>query len=358
MMMMHAQATPELAIVRELRLLLPQPGEDPPDPASSSFSRIIDGLNVELEREINPHVDKIVEPLGAWAHRHGLAGEVEIARRLEQVCFNRLVAQTYPKAPYEEFLLSAKWCTWLFFHDDWLCDRHESSEQGVINPEVLAAAHRSLLEVLDGRAPNPDDPLELSLHEFGHEAREWGNKEWMERFRDNVYRHFQANEWEARNRQRRIIPSVSEYIKMRPFAGAVYTAFDFIDLVEDLELSPEVRNHGVFRELTLLANNCICWVNDLFSLAKEIFEGNPNNIVLALREEQSLSLGEAMIAAVELHNDEYRKFELLARELASLDLLADRDLRSYLSGMRSWMLGNAAWSRQTLRYQELLNMIL
>jgi len=358
MMMMHAQATPELAIVRELRLLLPQPGDTPPDPASSSFSRIIDGLNVEPEREINPHVDAIVEPLGAWAQRHGLASEVEIARRLEQVCFNKLVAQTYPKAPYEEFLLSAKWCTWLFFHDDWLCDRHESSEQGMVSPEALAVAHRSLLAVLDGRAPDLNDPLERSLHEFGAEAKEWGGEEWMERFRDNVRRHFRANEWEARNRQRRIIPSVAEYIKMRPFAGAVYTAFDFIDLVEDLELSPEVRNHAIFRQLTLLANNCICWVNDLYSLAKEIFEGNPNNIVLALREERDLSLGEAMVAAVELHNNEYRKFELLAREIASLGLVADRDLRSYLSGMRSWMLGNAAWSRQTLRYQELLNMIL
>ncbi len=358
MMMMHAEATPELAIVRELRLLLPQPGEDPPDPASSSFSRIIDGLHVEVEREINVHVDRIVRPLGAWAERHGLAGEAEIARRLEQVCFNVLVGQTYPKAPYEEFLLSAKWCTWLFFHDDWLCDRHEGSEQGIVGPEALAIAHASLMEVLDGRAPDPDDPLERSLYEIGREALRWGGEAWMERFRDNVRRHFLANEWEARNRQQRIIPTVADYIRMRPLAGAVYTAFDFIDLVEDLELAPEIRNHHLFRQLTLLANNCICWVNDLYSLAKEIFEGNPNNIVLALREERGLSLGEAMIAAVELHNDEYRKFELLARDIAELGLIPDRDLRAYLSGMRSWMLGNAAWSRLTLRYQELLNMLL
>jgi len=354
-MMMHAEVEPELAVVRELRLLLPRPGDNAPDPASSSFCRIVDGLNVEHENAINPHVETIIGPLGEWAQRHGLAEEEKIARRLDQVCFNVLVAHTYPKAPYDEFLLAAKWCTWLFFHDDWLCDRQVDGELGIVSPEELAIVHHGLLDVLGGRAPS-DDPLERSLAEFAGEVRRWGGDLWMERFTQNVGRHFEANEWEAENRAQARVPSIRSYVEMRPYAGAVYTAFDFIDLVQDLDIDPALRSHDAFCKLALQANNCICWVNDLYSLAKEIFEGNPNNLVLALREEEGICLAEAMARVVEMHNDEYRAFERLAGELGQRGLVPERDLRAYLDGLRSWMLGNAAWSRLTLRYQDLLNM--
>ncbi len=355
---MHAEETPARALVHELRLLLPRLDESAPDPGSSLFCRIVGGLTVEPEERSNPHQEAIVSPLGEWAERHGLAQEAVIAERLEQVRFNVLVAQTYPLAPYEEFLLAAKWCTWLFFHDDWLCDRQASCADGIVGPDVLRGVHQSLLEVLGGRAPGPSDPLERSLHEIAVEALRWGGVEWMERFRYNVRCHFAANEKEAENRQRGLVPSVSEYIKMRPLSGAVYTAFDFVELVEDLDIGPDLRSHVAFRRLALLANNCICWLNDLYSLAKEIFEGNPNNLVLALRHERDLSLAEAMSQAVEMHNREYGEFEALLGELTGLGLVLDRDLRAYLRGIRSWMLGNAAWSQQTLRYQDLLNMTL
>jgi 5-epi-alpha-selinene synthase len=355
-MAMQAEAHPEPAVVRELRLLLPQPGGDAPDPASSSFCRIVDALSVDRDEAINGHIDAITGPLSAWAVEHGLAGEAVIADRLEKVCFNVLAAYTYPRAPREEFLLAAKWCTWLFFHDDWLCDRQATEDEAPVSPGELAIAHRRLLRALEGQAPKGGDPLATSLYELGREALRWGGEEWMARFVFDVRRHFEANEWEAVNRARNEVPSVEAYTKMRPYAGAVYTAFDFIELVEDLDIDPTVREHVAFRQLALIANNCICWVNDLYSLAKEIHEGNPNNLVLALREERGIGLGEAMIVAVDMHNAEYRAFESLAGDLKSLGVNVDRDVRDYLAGLRAWMLGNAAWSRLTLRYQELLNM--
>ena len=152
-MAMQAEAHPESAVVRELRLLLPQPGGDAPDPASSSFCRIVDGLSVDRDDKINGHIDAITGPLSAWAVKHGLAGEAVIADRLEKVCFNVLAAHTYPRAPREEFLLAAKWCTWLFFHDDWLCDRQATEDEAPVSPAELAIAHRRLLRALGGTAP-------------------------------------------------------------------------------------------------------------------------------------------------------------------------------------------------------------
>jgi len=346
-------------IVGELRLLLPG-SSSLPDPASSSFHRIISALDgsdatVEPPLRRNHHESALLEMLVEWARRHQLAGPT-IIDRLRQVRFDLLAAFTYPRCPREEFVLAAKWCTWLFFHDDLLCDR--KPESGITTPQQLAIHHERMLAVLTG-APlvASDSPLTRSLAELRGELLRWGSEEWLARFIADVSAHFRANEWEALNRVRGLAPPVSTYVQMRQHAGAVFTAFHLIELVEDLQLEERVRRHPAFCQLAAMANNCICWVNDLYSLAKEILEGNPNNLVLALRSERRCSLAEAMALAVDMHNAEIAGFERLAADLPALGVPLDADLRDYLHGVRAWIHGNHRWSQSTLRYQDLLNML-
>jgi hypothetical protein len=143
---------------------------------------------------------------------------------------------------------------------------------------------------------------------------------------------------------------------MRPHAGAAYTAFEFWEIVEDFWVPDAVRDHVARNELKLTANNCISWANDLFSFAKEIEEGNPNNLVLCIAEDDELDLEAAMRRAVELYNREYRAFCQLERDLPALGLgEGDRDLQPYAARLHGWVLGNIHWSRTTLRYRERLS---
>jgi hypothetical protein len=115
-----------------------------------------------------------------------------------------------------------------------------------------------------------------------------------------------------------VTPPLAAYVKMRRYTGAMDTVFDCIELVEHLHLSKAVREHTTVSRLRLMANNCVCWANDLFSVDKELLEHNTHNLVFVLRQEYGLTLAEAMEQAVTMHDAEIRAFEWSPREYRRL----------------------------------------
>lgn len=332
--------------------------QDVVDPASAAF-RAIEGcleLDERRPRRCNPHTGAVIEPVCAWAASHGLATAPRVARALARARFDVLAGFGHPDADDEGFLLTTKWCTWLFFQDDLLCDRHGTAG-GVLGPDALAAAHRDLIAALTGEAPRAGDGLASSIHDIGRQIVRWRGPAALDRFVGFVRDYLWGNEWEALNRIRGEVPSVSAFSKMRPHAGAAYTAFAFWEIVEDFPAGARL-DHVAAREMRLMANNCISWANDLYSLRKEIDEGNPNNLVLALAREGGCDLAAAMRQAVVLYNQEYRAFLRLVADLPALGLgRGELDLRPYADRLHGWILGNIHWSRMTPRYREGLTMI-
>lgn len=321
-------------------------------PASQAFDRVERRLvfdDAEPAR-LNPHTLAVVDRLCRWAARHGLASDDRVRRALERAQFNVLAGYGHPDAGEEGFFLTLRWCTWLFFQDDMLCDR-KPEDGGVLGPAALAEAHVGLLAALRGDRPPRGDGLATSIHEIGREIVARGGQAALDRFVGVVEDYFWGNEWEALNRVRGEVPSVSAFVKMRLHAGAAYTAFEFWEIAEPFE-NPS-RDHVAARELRAMANNCISWANDLYSLRKEIHEGNPNNLALALAAEEGRGVEAAMDALVERYNLEYAAFRRLWADLTALGVPG---LDGYARRLHQWTLGNIRWSRRTLRYREELSM--
>ena len=127
----------------------------------------------------------------------------------------------------------------------------------------------------------------------------------------------------------------------------------FIELCEHIELPPNLRGTSVVRRLNRLTNNVISWSNDLFSLEKELRQGELLNLVVALRAEYGLTLQAAVTRAAQMHDAEVRAFLELESHLPSFGAQADALLKRYIAGLRSWMRGNVDWSQMTARYRPL-----
>jgi 5-epi-alpha-selinene synthase len=100
-----------------------------------------------------------------------------------------------------------------------------------------------------------------------------------------------------------------------------------------------------------MANNVVCWSNDIISLDKEMKRGDVHNLVLALRCEHQLVLQEAIDHAGELHDAEVRAFIDLEPRLPSFGAAVDAELARYVVILRSWMRGNLDWSHASGRYR-------
>lgn len=307
---------------------------------------------------INPCHAVVEQQNIAWVLHHspGIAEDANKLHRLQLARFSRLAAFTYPRVGCDELALICNWITWLFFHDDCYCDDSDVEEL------PLARMHAVALAVLRGRhVPGPGDgPLLHMLADLRRRMAAYTSPEWLGRFIADVDRYLQSNRWEAENRRNDVSPPLAAYVKMRRYTGAMDTVFDCIELGEHLHLDPALRDHTAISSLRLMANNCVCWANDIFSVDKELLENNAHNLVFVLRNEYGLTLPEAVEQAVAMHDAELRAFDGSAAHLPDLRREFGEEMaaaaRIYVAGLRSWMRGNQAWSWETPRYKGCLSM--
>jgi 5-epi-alpha-selinene synthase len=308
---------------------------------------VLPALYCPFPSAVNRHAAAVQDETLAWVRHFQLVRREAAYQRFHAAKFGWLAARAYPRADFDELALVSAWNVWLFMLDD-QCD-----EGGIgKDPEQLRILFAGLLDIL--RRPSVDPApgsLASSLHDLWRRMSARATAAWRHRFTRDAGDYFTACLWEATNRAEGRTPSVRDYIAQRPLTGGLITDVDLIDLTEHIDLPDDVRAHAVLQRLTSMANNVVCWSNDIISLEKELRHGDVHNLVLAIQHERRCDLREAVDHAATLHDDEVRGFLTLERQIPSWGAAIDRDLARYVSVLRSWMRGNLDWAHETGRYR-------
>ncbi|MGH8490454.1 MAG: terpene synthase family protein [Gammaproteobacteria bacterium] len=307
---------------------------------------------------VNPHREAVHEQTLAWARRFGLVKDEATIARLRNTKLDSLVARAYPRASRDPLAIITDWAAWVFLLDD-ECDEAEIGKR----PERLAALHVQCLEVLSGlgfknlrtpsrpRIDRPDVALIQGLYDLRGRMEALMSRAWMDRFAVSIAEYFEASVWEARNRELKTWPDPATYIRMRPYAGAMYIVLDFIDLTEGDTLPLVVRKHPYFQRLMLITSNVVLWCNDLFSLTKERAHHDMHNLALILHHQEDIPLQAAVDRVARLIEREVKRFIALEARLPSFGPTIDGVAQRFIAGLRDWMRGNLDWSYESGRYR-------
>ncbi|MFG2810657.1 terpene synthase family protein [Streptomyces massasporeus] len=301
-----------------------------------------------LPPELNSHVAAAVSHLHEWTERHGLIGTTTARERFDRADFGSFAAATYPTADQRGLCLIADWFAWLFLLDDQLDD-------GVLGKDPLRTGElmSQIFEVLTGdgaalpaRAPS----IVTSLADLWQRTE--ASPRWRARFVDHVITGGLAARWEADNRARGTIPDVPSYVENRRHTGAIYVCMDLIEVVEGIDLPPDVYDSEPFARALRAACDVVCWTNDVYSLDKETALGEYHNLVTVVRHAHALTTDQAVDRVTALITDEVDAFTRWEEE--ALRALPGHTglLEPYFAGMRSWMRGNFDWSARTRRYRD------
>jgi 5-epi-alpha-selinene synthase len=305
-------------------------------------------LYCPLDVAVSPYRDSLHDASVDWAREMGIAPrDSAAARYLDAARLSDLAAFTMPYLTRDDLVFAARFCVWLFLHDDYYVD-----DAGGDNDErALRAVHAQIVAVLDGRPDHVGDPIAIGLRDLYDRVATRTDAAWVQRFVHTLKAYLQANDWERRIRVRQIAPDVSTYTKMRLFIGAVYPVFVFINIANGVDAGARFLRQADVRVLSEMANNHICWVNDVLGFRKELRERNPSNLVLVLRREYALTLQEAVTRAAEMADKEMRAFLQLRDLLPSFGAVEDRQVRAYVTAMELWMAGHLAWAQASERYR-------
>jgi hypothetical protein len=296
--------------------------------------------------QISPYAQAIQEHTLAWATRFRLISGAAAVDRFLSSRFSSATARNFPRADLEDLELLNDWTVWIFLWDDQFDDASTA-----ISPDELETILDSYQTILVARGARPGSgPAAEALRDLCDRTFPRMPSQWRDRFVTHFVQWLDSYTWAVGNRQRGKVPTPDVYMENRRSNGAVYVEIDLIDLSEHVTLPETLRTSRPFETMHRITNDVVCWTNDIYSLEKELARGDLNNLVIVLKEAESMTLQEAVDRVSEMIAAQVRLFEETESCLPTFGPELDNDIRRHIGGLRSWMRGNLDWSARTARY--------
>lgn len=299
--------------------------------------------------QINVFVHEADAHTTAWVKAFDLLSTPKAAARFDRARFPWLAARAFPNASLFELCVIADFNTWLFMLDD-QCDEASLGLKAEylqsITSQLMAILYENKVATLEA-----DGNLAASLSDIWQRMLRISRPEWRPRFIRSIEEYFDSCLWEANNRAAHRTPTVTKYVEMRPYTGALYADVEAIEIIEKVYLPDAVLEHPVVKRMVLACNNVVCWANDLFSCFKEFQAGDVHNLVLVLKHERHYGFMDAMQETARMHNEEVALFERLKQALPVYEPTLQQELTRYINVLQSWITANYDWSfHDTKRY--------
>ena len=306
--------------------------------------RIAGTIFCPIEAVLNPNYETVKVELMAWAERCGFFTEEKDKLKFNKADFTFLGALCYPDLAPKDLLLSVKWLTFLFYHDDRFDNKKSKLSSDI---PTITKTNEDLLSILKGNEPNDrikSDPLAISAKEIAERSYDSGF------FIERVRQYFEATVMEAELRETPRKQTVEQFLPIRQYVGAVYTTFEMGLIASNAHLTKDVRGELKLIEMARHANNSVCEANDIYSLRKEMTQGSTN--LIFIKHETDKMTWEASVEYVKnLHNDDVKDLLEIERTLPD-NLKRIGNVIKYIQIMKSWVIGNIEWSQRTGRYNK------
>jgi len=258
--------------------------------------------------------------------------------------FGKISARCLPDMEsYAHLQVAAKFMLWGTIFDDYYeyCDAAE-----------LYALRTRVLQVLEGGPVTSGDSLFFGiLADIRNVLYDLMPVFWVKRFTRNVLVWIDSMREEIPYKGIMTFPAPDYFMDLRERTIGVQAYLDLIEMQLDGVLPDAVMYSDYMQQLYRLAARVFAWCNDFYSLLKDIGR-EPLNIVLVLQNAHQLSLEDANIMAMEIHDADVQEIEELSRAIPDFGCYSDtvaafvHYLGIMIQGQNEWYL------KDTMRYKK------
>ncbi|MER7463145.1 family 2 encapsulin nanocompartment cargo protein terpene cyclase [Streptomyces sp. NPDC097981] len=331
---------------------------EPPAPAQAppAAGRPIPGLYHHPVPKPDPvRVEEVGRRIKAWAVDEVELYPPEWEDQFDGFSVGRYMVACHPDAPtVEHLMLAARLMVAENVVDDCYCEDHGGSPVGLGGRLLLAHTALDPLHTTTEYQPHWSESLHSdaprrayrsAMEYFGREA----TPSQADRFRHDMARLHLGYLAEAAWAETDYVPEVWEYLSMRQFNN-FRPCPTITDTVGGYELPADLHAQPAMQRVIALAGNATTIVNDLYSYTKELASpGRHLNLPVVIAEREGVSVREAYLKAVEVHNDLMHAFEAAAADLAAACPVPI--VLRFLKGVAVWVDGNHYWHQtNTYRY--------
>ncbi|GEN71339.1 MULTISPECIES: terpene synthase family protein [Chryseobacterium] len=269
----------------------------------------------------NPHADQLQEITeNQWIDGEYLwlyEQNPDLRKKYKKTKTAHIAAQWFPTASLERFKPICRLMLWTLYNDD----LYEESTSGDIKK-----IHIQSVAVLNGElsAEEATIPLGSMLASLRQELLQFIPQESIVRFTKMISRYFTGLETELQYKEKKMFPTIEECIALREDSICLYPFLQLTEVETGIILPPEIHEHPVIRRLQTLACHLVTYFNEVQSVVKdEATDSVYYNIVKVIQHERQISLEDACLEDLRLHNEDLKEFVTLQSSLPDFGIWQD-----------------------------------
>jgi hypothetical protein len=213
-----------------------------------------------------------------------------------------IASQWFPTASAERLKPICRLMLWTLYNDD----LYEES-----TPEKIGYVHQRSVAVLNGKidAAEAAIPLGHMLASLRLELLQFIPPASVTRFVGMISRYFAGMKVESIYKMNKTFPTIAECIALREDSICLYPFLQLTEVETGIILPPEIHHHPVIQRLQALACRLVTYFNEVQSVMKdEATDSIYYNIVKVIQHEYNISLEEACLEDLRLHNEDLKEF--------------------------------------------------
>jgi len=269
----------------------------------------------------NPHADQLQEITeNQWIDGEYLwlyEQNPDLRKKYKKTKTAHIAAQWFPTASLERFKPICRLMLWTLYNDD----LYEESASGDIRK-----IHTQSVAVLNGdiSAEESTIPLGSMLASLRQELLQFIPQESIIRFTKMISRYFTGLETELIYKEKKMFPTIEECIALREDSICLYPFLQLTEVETGIILPQEIHEHPVIRRLQTLACHLVTYFNEVQSVVKdEATDSIYYNIVKVIQHERQISLEDACLEDLRLHNEDLKEFISLQSSLPDFGVWQD-----------------------------------
>ncbi|PYI35303.1 terpenoid synthase [Aspergillus indologenus CBS 114.80] len=146
------------------------------------------------------------------------------------------------------------------------------------------------------------------------------------------------------------VPSLKQYLSRRERTAGVYPVIATIPFIHGIDVSQQQLDSELMQLLWKHTSHLVHMINDMFSLRKEIADGQIENLIPVLMLNNDVDCDAAMKWAVKLVEEAAQSFQDIERHLQGLHTDTLEITAVFLQGCRNVVMGLTHWSYTGQRY--------
>ncbi|MBO9732995.1 MAG: hypothetical protein J7623_30415 [Chitinophaga sp.] len=213
-----------------------------------------------------------------------------------------IASQWFPTASYERLQPVCRLMLWTLYNDD----IYEEA-----SPEEIRLVHKHTIAILKGEISAEESGLPLGqlLASLRAELLKFLGTDSLNRFVAALSSYFIGLEQEMIYKFRKIFPGVEECLTIRENSLCLRPFLELADMETRQPLPDEIHDHPVMQRLMSLAIRMMVCFNEVQSVVKdEATDGIYYNVVKAIQHNRDISLEEACLEDLHMHNEYLREF--------------------------------------------------